>query len=235
MMGNMKRMYKCSICSEFSNRNVCELWYPYLKELKYKYDIDNRILCEGKMFAIIPSLGPVSSCHLLVVPKRHVCSYAMMSKKELDEAERLIVQLIKYVEKKYGNCMVFEHGTLAEDMKSSASCNHAHMHIVACEQSIISYLKKDGLILRPIERLSDIRLQERREKAYFYYKESETSAYIMDDIVQKSQYMRMLFLKVQGKTEQWDWKKNYKIEIVNRMILEMKSELFEEVKDVITL
>lgn len=215
----------CSLCNEFTAKDISMLPYTYSKEMSNRYGIVNRLLYEDKDFVIIPSLGPISECHLLVLPKTHMYSYALMPLSLLKKAEELIDGTARIVEKIYGNSIIFEHGTWNEEMTGSASCNHAHMHIVSCRLSILPLLKKDGLNIRKIESLSEIVEQKERKLPYFYYSEGAGKTYIMDDTVHKSQYMRILFSEIQGMPERGDWKKNWGIVHIDKMLVTLKKEL----------
>lgn len=219
---NQSKKNECIICSEFFYGEADKV---YLTELYEYCGIKNRVLYEDEQFIVIPSLGPVSDCHLLVIPKCHVTSFAMLDAESFNNAEKIITKISHIVRTKFGNCIVFEHGTLNDEMKSSASCNHAHMHIVSCNQSILPMLKRDGLQLRRITQMSQIAEQKERGKPYFYYCENNDFAYLMDDTIQKSQYMRILISDVLGTPERGDWKKNYGISEMGAMFFDMKSML----------
>lgn len=130
---NINIVNKCSICDEILNGDQAGLYYLYAKSLLN--NVESRILYENEKFIVMPSLGPVAECHLLVLPKKHICSYAVWDQESLCEA-----------------------------------------------------------------------------------------AYVMDDMIQKSQYIRFLIADILGKPDCGDWKKNPGILEVNKMILEMKKD-----------
>lgn len=218
---SMKRCKQCAICREFFAKEGATLDYS-AQFLTEKTGSSIRILYEDDYFIVIPSLGPVSRCHLLVLPKKHVCSFALLEPEWIEMAEILIGKIVHTVEKEYGNIIVFEHGALSEEMEGSASCTHAHMHIVSCKYSILPFLKEDGLHLRSVTRLAEIREQKMREKPYFYYCEEAEGAFIMDDIIRTSQYMRIKIADILGTPEKGNWKENAGIEDMADMFLRMK-------------
>jgi len=219
---NTDMVNQCSICDEIRNGNQAGLYYLYAKS--FLNNIESRILYENEKFIVMPSLGPVAECHLLVFPKKHICSYAVLDQKSLYEAEKLIKRVSDIVRKKYGSSIVFEHGTLEENMQSSASCIHAHMHIVSCPRSLSPFFKRDKLELRKISELKEIADQKQRKRPYFFYQENGDALYMMDDVIQKSQYIRFLIADILGRPECGDWKKNPGVLEVKKMILEMKKE-----------
>lgn len=221
---NVTPIKSCSICDELHN-NESGLFYSNLRDKFRKMGIKSRILYEDSQFVVMPSLGAISACHLLILPKQHVSSFALLDDDLLNLAEMVIQKVAEIIREKYGGCVVFEHGTLNDKMLSSASCNHAHMHIVSCSQSIISLMEKDGLVMREINKLSELRDQVKREKPYLYYFETNGQAFVMDDIIQTSQYMRILIANELGRREKGDWKSNFGISEVKQMILEMGGEL----------
>lgn len=214
---------KCSICVEFQEPAKAYKVFPYLREWSEKYGIDSRILYEDKDFVIIPSLGPVSECHLLVLPRLHVCSYALLDSEMLGKAERIINAVASIIHNIYGGCVIFEHGTLNANSECSASCNHAHMHIVACSKSIIPCLTADGMQMHRISDLSEVRNQKKEN--YFYYQDFGSSPLIMDDTVCRSQYLRILLSNIMGCPEKGDWKQRNGIDEMYDTFKKMKDEI----------
>lgn len=218
---------ECTICAElhdkdFNNRSI--------KQICEVCEVQTRILYEDKNFVIIPSLGPISDCHILLVPKQHVNSYALLSDELLDLAERLIIKILKIIKRKYGSCIIFEHGVLDENMLGSASCNHAHIHIVSCNKSLLPLLERESLEIRKLEKLSELVNQTDRNEAYFYYSEDGEKSFIMDDTIHKSQYMRMITAEILKIPERGNWKQNLGIENVQKMLWDMK-EIFVELSE----
>ena len=213
---------QCSICNELNKKIIDNLYFLQMKEIYEECNVKSRILYEDEHFYVIPTLGPISECHLLIIPKVHVCSFALLSDKQLIKADELIKKVRNVVNKVYGCSIVFEHGTLNEKMQSSASCNHAHMHVVSCDKSIIPFLKKDGLQLRRVERINEIKEQKKRGVPYFYYCENALDSFIMDDIIQKSQYMRILVANILKTPKKGNWKTNFGSSEIVAMIIKMK-------------
>ena len=79
--------------------------------------------------------------------------------------------------------------------------------------------------MRKINRLSELREQVKRKKPYLYYSETNEQAFVMDDTIQTSQYMRILIANKLGCGEKGDWKSNFGVSDIKRMILEMGAEL----------
>lgn len=224
---NTIKTSECCICSEFFSENNSALSYLY--KLGLNREIKSRVLYENQRFIIIPSLGPVADCHLLVLPKKHVSSYAALDTESLYYAEKLIRQTSCLVKRKFGSSMVFEHGTLDSEIHSSASCFHAHMHIVSCPYSIVPLLRNDELKLRKINSLCSLKDQYVRNRPYFFYQEYPNYAFVMDDTIQRSQYLRILVATVLKRAETGDWKKNPGIANVNKLYMKMKNEFRDQI------
>lgn len=211
---------QCAICDELLDERTAGLYHEYAR--KNGSVPESRILYRNAKFAVMPSLGPLAECHLLVVPIQHVCSYSALDEKELCIAEEIIDNVAGFVRKKFGSSLIFEHGTMEAGMKGSASCVHAHMHIVSCPESICGPLIKDNLEMRRITKLSELKEQIKRKKPYFYYREGTGEAYLMDDTIQKSQYLRILIANILGNPQKGDWKKNHGIDELERMMKKIK-------------
>lgn len=222
----MKHFEQCAICREFFAKEKEALDYS-ARSLSEITGSGTRILYEDDYFIVIPSLGPVSHCHLLILPKKHVCSFALLEPEWIEMAEMLIGKIVHAAEKVFGKMIVFEHGVLSEEMEGSASCTHAHMHIVSCKYSILPFLKEDGLHLRNVARLAEIQEQRMRGKPYFYYCEEAGRAFIMDDIIRTSQYMRIKIADILGVPEKGNWKENAGIEDMADMFLQIR-DVFSE-------
>jgi len=212
---------ECAICDEIAESKSAGLYHYYAQE--DGHDMQSRIIYEDDRFIIMPSLGPVSKCHLLLIPKKHIYSYACLEAECLRQAEIMLKNISDAVRQRYGSSMIFEHGVLNSSMKGSASCDHAHMHIVSCQKSLLPFFQEDGLEIRAINRLSDMVEQKRRGQPYFYYQENSGAAYLMDDILKQSQYIRFLVARLNNKQKNSDWKESPDILSVNRSIRECRA------------
>ena len=104
----------CEFCEEFHN--------PSPKT--------NRILWEDDNFVVLPSIGSLTPGYTLLMPKRHVRSFADLPHDELISALAIVEQTRDVIEQAYGPVIVAEHGPGAPGARSSACCDHAHWHLI---------------------------------------------------------------------------------------------------------
>lgn len=204
-------MNSCIICDEIINGSNSVFFKTYLRDDYFKAGLRDRILFKNSHFAILPSVGPISSCHLLIIPLQHVNCFAQLDNNILTSAQILIGQVLDSVTKIFGRSMAFEHGTFSEQLKGSASCDHAHLHILACNLPLEEELQKRGFLFRQIATTNDLKKQSESKHPYFYIHVNGRS-WIMDDIVCHPQYLRILAANLLGEPEHAIWQNNLGIE-----------------------
>jgi diadenosine tetraphosphate (Ap4A) HIT family hydrolase len=96
------------------------------------------ILHSSVNFVVVAALSPISAGHCLVVPRRHVTSFAALPLDLLPEVDQLI-HTSREVLSPRGDVVVAEHGT--GTMSRCASCvSHAHLHLVASDARNVARL-----------------------------------------------------------------------------------------------
>jgi diadenosine tetraphosphate (Ap4A) HIT family hydrolase len=90
-----------------------------------------RLVCQTPDLVAVPSLGGLGVVHVLVLPIRHVPSFAGASRSERAGARAMIVGLMSALARPGCEWLIFEHG-LADELSTGGGCgiSHAHLHLV---------------------------------------------------------------------------------------------------------
>lgn len=143
---NIERQKKCVLCQglqdEFQNINR---QYPELSE--------NVVLFETPSFKVIPDKFPIAPNHIIILPKKHINTFAEFSSVQGQEIGYILNRLQQKT--KAQNFIMFEHGTSQkEELNTPAhikSIFHAHLHFipdVTCDTSdLITFFNNKNITL----------------------------------------------------------------------------------------
>jgi diadenosine tetraphosphate (Ap4A) HIT family hydrolase len=168
-----------------------------------------RVLFETKLFAAIPSLGPLAFGHSLLCPKAHIHSFAELNRcfdGEFLAAKEELRQSLAWL---YDSPVhLFEHGMAEGGSRILCTVDHAHLHFLPLPcQSLAKSIAADD---RWVEFSGS--LQALRELAdgneYLLYEAPGGGSRILRNGTEmlESQHMRKLFAKGAGREEIWDWR-----------------------------
>ena len=216
----------CDFCNEINNSKNNFFNKNLLKHYQ-KQGLKTRIICKTKNFFLIPSVGSISQCHLLLCPLNHFTSYAKLSQDSLEEAMLILNKIMDFVKKEYGYAIAFEHGS--PNIKTgSQSCNHAHIHIIAAQIPLEKILKQKGFELKKLNNLTDINSENMIQAPYFLIMNNTVELWITNDTVSQSQYLRLLCAKELGENNAL-WQNNICIDKMIKTNLKFKRH-FNEIK-----
>lgn len=169
--------------------------------------IDNPI-ARNESFMALVSKGAIVEGWVLVIPKTHMYSLRKLyCDDEFASFANTILKKIKEIYKK--DCIIFEHGASHCDSIVSCGTNHAHLHIVPYNKTLLDEMRKTDLEWRKchineIEEIVD-------EKEYWFYAENVSdirtaSGYIHIIKKPESQFFRKLIAKKEGCSWKFDYK-----------------------------
>jgi ATP adenylyltransferase len=79
----------------------------------------------------MPSIGALTTGHVLVCPRTHVCSTAGAEAEVAGDVARLAVRVRAFLELRFGEIVhEFEHGSPSDGSRVACSIEHAHVHLV---------------------------------------------------------------------------------------------------------
>lgn len=194
MIEKLKKMEECRFCKIFAHESDSEI-------------VDNPIL-ENDDFMALVSRGAIVKGWVLVIPRIHIYS---MRKFYCDDSfiyfTNNIINMIK--EKYHKDCIIFEHGANCCDSLTSCGTNHAHLHVVAYDKSLLCDMKKDGLEWIQCDLNEINKLVGGNE--YWFYAEKVGSlqtarGYLYIIKQPESQYFRKLIANKEGCIEKFSYK-----------------------------
>lgn len=179
----------CVFCGEFANHSPRS----------------NRILWESEGFNLLPSIGSLTPGYLLLMPKRHIKSFAELDHDELLAALDIAEQARRVVSQEFGPAIVAEHGPGALGSRSSACCDHAHWHLIPCNPYSVSLAYEHAGGSPAI--LNDItHLRQWNGKSYLFLSPLKHVFWVWNQSEEfTSQFVRRVCAKILGVEELYDW------------------------------
>lgn len=112
-----------------------------------KTDKPEHIVYETENFYIVPGTGAFFEGYLMIVPKNHVMSFALLSQEELNEFYSLLDDLRSILEGIYNKkIFAFECGSGRTGAgKHETSIVHAHFHLAPTDMPVLQEVQKSGL------------------------------------------------------------------------------------------
>ena len=165
-------------------------------------------LMKNRNYIAIVSLGAFIEGWVLIIPREHI--YSMKNRYCDNDFYQIVNNMLIKLKKVYKKeCIIFEHG--ANHMGSKVACgtNHAHIHILPYNQSLLECMKKDGK--QWIECESDKIADIVQDNEYWFYSENVKQAENLKGflhIIKKpeSQYFRKLLANREGIIGQYNYK-----------------------------
>lgn len=179
--------------------------------------IDMPFIEDDEYMALL-SVGGFIEGWTLIIPKKHILSMKEIYKKP--KFQRFLDQTIEYLSKIYGkDFIVFEHGADHEGSIVACGTNHAHLHIVPYEKSLIEAMSADGLEWHTCS--FDNIENTVGDGEYWFYAENVTVAEKVDGVAHRiknkeSQYFRKLLAYQEGCKDFFDYKKYSHLDVVNK-------------------
>lgn len=191
----------CSLCLEVQGK-------PHPQHLDYGQIVKARkhILYESDGVVCVPSLGPLNSYHLLIVPKIHYTSIASINKEALiEEFETIKSRLISYNQSKHGlHTAFFEHGTGTKADVACACIEHAHLHALGTNVDLLTILiQMYGF--KSIKSTDVYSNNELSEPGYYYYEHTLSKAIVCTQMLEP-QFFRIIYWHAFGQWSPWNWR-----------------------------
>lgn len=171
--------------------------------------IDNPVLINSQFYTLV-SIGGFIEGWSLVIPKEHTYSMRKFYTNTLfiNIANEMLKKVRKIYKKK---CIIFEHGANHEGSITACGTNHAHLHILPYEKSLLDQMFGNGIqwVKCGIKDIADIV----QDKEYWFYAENvvnieEAKGYIHIIKKTESQYFRRLLAEKEGYLQEYDYKSN---------------------------
>jgi hypothetical protein len=192
----------CTLCEELAGKAD-----PYLgRAYGTLIESGDNLLLDAGGFAVLPSVGALNASHALVVPKEHVCSFAMLPRERLSVELPPILLALREVNASAGAAPVFfEHGMGSVVDTSGACVAHAHLHAVADAHGFEQSLRRDIRFVN-IPALALIKDLASKEEGYVAFESATGEAGLANRPNLPSQFFRKVYAAAAGAPEIWNWR-----------------------------
>lgn len=150
------------------------------KILSRQSDYPEHILFETENFFVVPGTGAFYEGYVMIVPKRHVMSFANLSKSELDEFFMVYSNLSSILSSIYNKPIFgFECGSGKTGAgKHKTSIVHAHFHMACTNMPVLKEVQASGLTPQLISKENLLNFYE---NPYMLYVDQDNNYYISCD------------------------------------------------------
>lgn len=190
----------CNICNELAGTGADECGGDYQGLIQR----GENIILSSNSFAIVPSVGPLSRTHAMLVPFKHTNSFAELLSSELNEAVNLLNRMQEHSIKKLGvKLFFFESGAGQLTCHSGGCITHAHIHCIAESPDFFKRLSAEVSLL-PVKRM-DFSSADTRH-GYIWFSDSDGNCYICNRPLLPSQYLRYIYAQCTNSPSIWNWR-----------------------------
>jgi len=135
--------------SEDSSNLVSHANYDCLLCNIYNHKAKNpeHILYQTNSFFVVPGTGAFFPGYLMIVPKRHIMSFAWLTPSELKEFFQVLDDIRSILKTIYGSqVLAFEAGSKDDGAgKHLTSIVHAHFHLAPVDMPLLKEVQKSGI------------------------------------------------------------------------------------------
>ena len=197
-------MDECCICGQIAGDPARDLLHAARGCDHY----DRWVPLEGRRYVVIPSIGALAEGHVLLCPRRHVRSCALLEGPEAGEMERAQATLERLLVERFGGTVqLFEHGNSTSGTRVGCSVEHAHLHFVPGAPDVWPAVARE-MDWRAMEHPLD---EEARGREYIRYRRANGDWFICTVDARRelpSQYMRRHLAHALGIAEEWNWRED---------------------------
>lgn len=162
----------------------------------------SRLVSLFEDFVLLPSLGPLTQGHTLLVPRVHVHAFADANCPS--RLETVLTEARGIVEQEFGRTSIFEHGTWAENSKGGCGIRHAHVHLVPDTTGSIDRPREFSWQPLPTDGWVTY-LRGHRDEDYLLLWRDEEHPWAAFDDSAPSQILRR-FMADQLEASAWNWR-----------------------------
>jgi len=164
------------------------------------------ILYEDELLVIFPARGAPVPGYLMIITKKHINSFAELTKQELLHVESVVANIMQLYRKYFNvNSILLEHGS-TKNGRHPQSIVHAHLHLIpfnfnnAIEDELIQKLR-----LKKIFNYQDIRSGAGLD--YWFYRSPEGEYYFSTNVLDapRSIFMNLIANQI-GLATPYEWR-----------------------------
>ncbi len=200
----------CNICIELAGDSEQIEYRDYGELVKH----GKNVLMETRGFCVIPSFGPLDKSHVMIVPKKHVNSFALIEGELKGEVEFIIDALSNYYLERFKERLFFFESGAGSSCDHSGGCIvHAHIHCVASTDRFESLLSMECSLTK----VDDDTLFDTTH-GYIWFRNENGDAYYCNRPLLPSQFLRYLYLISKNVNKRWNWRRDINIKEIGNVI-----------------
>lgn len=169
----------------------------------------SRPMWVSSRLALMPTIGPLTTGHMLLVPRQHLTSFGALDAADWADALKAIAGVEGLLERRFGVTLAFEHGTSGSPTAGGCGIDHAHMHFLPVRRSVrglpplpdAKWHQLDDNWLVQLQSLSSQRV------SYVYIRTAEGSHFATPVRSLPSQFVRRWMAEQVG-LKRWDWRQS---------------------------
>lgn len=173
----------------------------------YRGEPPRRVVAESEHLVALVDLAPLTSGHLIVIPRQDVPSFASLPVTAWQDWQQLRTRLVQMLGRRWAPPVLFEHGSTSA-MRGSACITHAHLQLLPTDLDLAREMQADGLEVFEIADQRSLPERAGRERPYFFVEAADGRARCAwaDDPVMPSQYLRRIAARALSLPDpEWDW------------------------------
>lgn len=165
------------------------------KSQAFKYPLG-----ETKNFHIVCDAHPLTTPHILIIPKKHLASIADYDDKLLDEFKRVYEKVGHgFIAMNYGSVATFEHGVYGQTVF------HSHIHLLPFTGTATDIVPEGKDRLRHLSDFKELRKLVKDEGGYLFFS-IDDKMWTVDPALAKPRFFRDRFAQALGRPERANWK-----------------------------
>ncbi|HFE3034531.1 TPA: HIT family protein, partial [Escherichia coli] len=90
----------CGICDEINGISLIKGYDEIVSDKK-------NIIAETNDFLIVPSIGPLNNSHVMLIPKRHINSFAALDRDTRSNGKEILRELNEFIIHQSGRSLIF--------------------------------------------------------------------------------------------------------------------------------
>lgn len=164
-------------------------------------------IIETAEFFVLPSIGPIDSFHVMLVPRKHVNSFAMLPNHTINKAHWILHKIRKFVDKAYSRKLIFFEsgaGTLSDH--AGGCIVHAHIHILSSCSPFNDRLRKE--VALEFQNTNEPFARADTKFGYLWFMDEEEREYICNQPMLPSQFLRYLYSQCCATESTWNWRRH---------------------------
>jgi len=180
----------------------------------------DRVAWRDQVATIIPTIGPLRSGHVLVVPHQHVTSIGRLTNGDLDRLETTVTAVRQRLEATYQEeVLLFEYGL---NVPGGRRVEHAHLHVVPTASGRLYEHVADRLEARRILSLSDLPREPDLSYIFIETQQGERHVFRVQNDAQPRLRLRAILAPGIGADAEGDWEQAPRPDLVQRTLDDLR-------------